>query len=312
MQIRENIWAFKYAPSSIDQMIGTKQLKDFGNNLVKEGQIPNLLLVGPPGIGKTTLAKLLVESIGADYTILNASLKGNIDTLRNEISQFASTVSFSGGKKYIILDEADYLNQQSTQPALRNFIDTYSKNCGFILTANYANKIIEPLQDRLQVEKFEFSKKDVPLLAKQAVEAVEKILIAEEVEYDKKAIATYVIGNVPSWRKIVNSVQKAANTSHYVGENLLTNSVDVAIEKLVTSLKAKDYSACRQWVADHVDNDVSTMFTSLEALIEQAKPQSRPHLIMLLAQYQYQAAFVADQEINLAAFCAEVMVESLL
>lgn len=307
-----NIWADKYAPTSVEGMIGTPQLKKFGSTIIEKGHIPNMLLVGRPGIGKTSLAKILVKSLGADYLLLNASLKGNIDTLRNEISQFASTRSFAGGKKYIILDEADHLNQQSTQPALRNFIDTFSKNCGFILTANYRNRIIEPLQDRLQVEEFKFEKKDIPNLAKQAVEAIENILQAEKVDYDKRAIATYVISNVPSWRKIINSVQKAATESHYVGENLLSLGSNVAVGELIKALEAKDYAGARQWVADNVDNDVSTMFTSLERLVDHAKPQSRPHLIMLLAQYQYQAAFVADQEINIAAFCAEVMVENLL
>ena len=210
----EYLWVEKYRPRSIKECVLPQHLKDIFQAFVDQEQIPNLLLSGGPGIGKTTVARALLSELDLDYLIINSSMKGNIDTLRTEIQQFASTVSFNGKRKYVILDEADYLNPQSTQPALRNFMEEFSNNCGFILTCNFKNRIIEPLHSRCSVVEFNISKKELSGLAPQFMRRIENILKMKGIKYDQKVIAELMLKHMPDWRRILNELQRYSVTGN--------------------------------------------------------------------------------------------------
>lgn len=303
-----SMWSYKYEPTTLDEYIASEALQRFAEKYIGEGNLPNMLLIGPPGIGKTTLAKILVNAVGGEYLVINASMHGNIDTLRNEIKQFASTISFSGGKKYVILDEADHLNAQSTQPALRNFIDTYSKNCGFIFTANFKNKLIEPVTERLLVEQFDIRADEKPAMALKFFERVKMILAAEGVEYDKKAIAQYIVDKAPAWRSILNKLQAYGNSRGKIDSGILNEAGGLDVGELVLGLQQKNTTAIRNWVSENAGSDISMIYTNLaQRVLSFVLPISHPEFIITIAKYQYQSAFVADQEINLAACMLEIM-----
>lgn len=303
-----SMWSYKYEPKTLEEYVASEALQRFAQKHIAESNLPNMLLIGPPGIGKTTLAKILVTAVGGEYLVINASMHGNIDTLRNEIKQFASTMSFTGGKKYVILDEADHLNAQSTQPALRNFIDTYSKNCGFIFTANYQNKLIEPVTERLLIEQFEMTAEEKPKLALQFFKRVQLILDAEGVEYDKPALAKYIMEKAPAWRSIVNKLQSYANSYGKIDAGVLNDATGLDVGELVLGLQTKNTSTVRDWVSENSTADISMLYTNLaNRVISFVQPLSHPEFIILIAKYQYQSAFVADQEINLAACMLEIM-----
>jgi DNA polymerase III delta prime subunit len=302
------LWTEKYRPKTIADTILPEDLKTTFQKFVDNKHIPNLLLAGPPGIGKTTVAKAMLEELGCDYIIINGSLNGNIDTLRNEIMQFASSVSFSGGRKYVILDEADYLNPNSTQPALRNFMEEYSKNCGFILTCNFINRIIDPLHSRCSVVKFGFSTADAPKLLSLFFKRTCYVLDQENIEYDKQTVAALIKKHFPDWRRVINELQRYS-AGGKIDSGILTSLSDDNFKELVGYLKAKSFMDMRKWCVENSDSDSSIFRKLYDASVDILKPNSIPQLVLIIAESQYKAAFVADPEINLVACLTNVMVE---
>lgn len=303
----EFLWVEKYRPKTVEDTILSTELKNTFQQFVNQKEIPNLILAGGPGIGKTTIAKAMLEELKCSYIVINGSMNGNIDTLRNEIKNFASTISFVGGRKYVILDEADYLNPQSTQPALRNFMEEYSSNCGFILTCNFLNRIIEPLHSRCSVVQFKINSKDKPKLASQFMKRVMNILDAENIPYEEKVVAELIKKHFPDWRRVLNELQRYSATGK-IDTGLLSNMTEVSIKNLISAIKEKDFTTMRKWVAENLDNEPAVLFRNFfEHSVEYFTAQSVPQLIILLGDYQYKSAFVADQEINTVAFLTEVM-----
>lgn len=304
----EFLWVEKYRPKTINDCILPDELKQTFNQFVTNGQIPNLLLTGGAGVGKTTVARAMLDQIGADYIVINGSMNGNIDTLRNDIQQFASSVSLAGGRKYVILDEADYLNANSTQPALRNFMEEYSRNCGFILTCNFKNRIIEPLHSRCSVVEFKIAKSDLAKLAGQFFKRVVTILDSEGISFDKAVVAEVVKQHLPDWRRVLNELQRYSATGK-IDSGIFADQLKDNLATLVALLKAKNFKEMRSWVGENADIDSTSLFRAFyDQAYKFAKPQSIPELVLLISKYQYQDAFVADHEINLAAFLTEVMV----
>lgn len=305
--MKEFLWCEKYRPKTINECILPDNLKVTFQQFVDDRCVPNLLLTGGPGVGKTTVAKAMLEQLGVDYIVINGSMNGNIDTLRNEIKDFASTMSFVGGRKYVILDEADYLNPQSTQPALRNFMEEYSKNCGFFLTCNFKNRIIEPLHSRCSVVEFNIPKAGRPKVAAQFYKRVIDILALEQVEFDGKVVAKMVENYFPDFRRIINELQRYGATGK-IDSGILAETGDVPIQELVKFIKNKSFTEVRKWVSQNSDIDTSTVFRKLyDTANEKMKSHSIAQLVLILADYQYKAAFVADQEINTVACMTEIM-----
>jgi len=298
----------KYRPTTIKDTILPDDLSKTFSEFIEKG-IPNLLLCGGPGVGKTTVARAMLEQIGSDYIIINGSMNGGIDTLRNDIKSYASTVSLNGNRKFVILDEADYLNPQSTQPALRNFMEEYSKNCGFILTANYKNRIIEPLHSRCSVVEFAISKQDKPKLAQKFMTRVQHILEQEKIEYDKKAIGELIIKYFPDWRRVLNEIQRYSSSGK-IDVGILTQMSDGSFNTLIQALKKKEFNQMRKWVAENLDNDPTTIYRKLyDSCNVNMKENTIPILVTTIADYQYKSAFVADQEINLVACLTTLMID---
>ena len=307
--MQEFLWVEKYRPNRLEDCILPDELKNTFQQFINQQNIPNLLLSGSAGVGKTTVAKAMLEELGADYIVVNGSLHGNIDTLRTEIMNFATTVSFSEGRKYVILAEADYLNPQSTQPALRNFMEEYSKNCGFILTCNFKNRIIEPLQSRCSVIDFLFPKKLAPSLAGSFFTRVKTILDEEQVKYDEKVLAEIIQRHFPDWRRVLNELQRYS-VSGIIDIGILSNSSQNAFKSLIALLKGKQFSDMRKWVAQNIDSDPTSIMRQLyDSSSEVIKASSIPQLVLLIGEYQYKSAFVADQEVNLVAFLTQVMAD---
>ena len=305
----EFLWVEKYRPKTISETILPDNLKQTFQEFVNQGNIPNLLLSGSAGCGKTTVARAMLEELGCDYIVINGSLNGNIDTLRNEIMQFASSVSLMGGRKYVILDEADYLNPNSTQPALRNFMEEFSRNCGFILTCNFKNRIIDPLQSRCSVVEFKIKKTDLPALASQMMKRLMHILDTESVVYDKAVLAELIKKHYPDWRRVINELQRYSATGK-IDSGLLANITESSYKDLIRFLKEKDFTNTRKWVAENIDTDATAIFRTLyDTASMYVSKNSVPGLVLILAKYQYQAAFVADHEINLMACLTEMMIE---
>jgi DNA polymerase III delta prime subunit len=309
MEHAEFLWVEKYRPRKIEDCVLTSELKSTFSSFVEKGEIPNLLLTGSAGVGKTTVARAMLEEIGADYIVVNGSMNGNIDTLRTEILQFASTVSFSGGRKYVILDEADYLNANSTQPALRNFMEEFSSNCGFILTCNFVNRIIEPLHSRCSVINFNVTKQELPQLAARFFKRVVNILNAEQVEFDKSVVAELINKHVPDWRRVLNELQRYSHNGK-IDAGIFVNLNEESFKSLVGYLKSKNFTEMRKWVAENTDSDSSALFRKLyDTAYLHIKPNSIPQLVLILADYQYKDAFVADKEINIVAAMTQIMVD---
>jgi DNA polymerase III delta prime subunit len=305
----EVLWVERYRPRVIDDAILPQRTKDTFNKYVSDGSVPNLLLTGGPGVGKTTVAKAMLEELGCDYIVKNGSLNVGIDTLRYEISSFASAVSFSGGRKYVIFDEADYLNAANVQPALRNFIEEYSKNCGFIFTCNYKNRLIEPLRSRLSEVDFSIENSDKPKLAAQFFKRIVAILKQEEVDFDQKVVAKVIERHFPDFRRVLTELQSYA-ASGKIDEGIFVNLKQESIDHLFELLKAKNFTEMRKWVAANSDQDVNEMFRAIyDAAIERVELRSMPGFVVTLADYMYKANFVADPEINLVAFLTEIMIE---
>ena len=305
----EFLWCEKYRPKTIAETILPKNLKTTFQAMVDTGELPNMLFTGTAGLGKTTVARALCNELGLDYILINGSEEGNIETLRGKIKQFASSISLSGGYKVVILDEADYLNAQSTQPALRGFIEQFSSNCRFILTCNFKNRIIEPLHSRTGVYEFNTSKKDLADLAGQFMKRIEFILKEENCTYHPSAIAEIIKKHLPDWRRVINECQRLSTAS---GGNIEINSVQgmdgKSFNDLAAFLKAKDFKKMRQWVVNNLDLDASVIFRGIyDRMYDVIKPQSVPQLVLILADYQYKQAFVADYEINIVACMTEIM-----
>lgn len=303
----EFLWVQKYRPNTIEDTILPAKLKSVFAEFVKLNNIPNMILTGGAGIGKTTVAKAMLETIGADYIVINGSMSGGIETLRVDIANFASTVSFTGGRKYVILDEADYLTAK-TQASLRNFMEEFSANCGFILTCNFPNKIIEPLHSRNSVIDFKIDKKDAPKLCMEFFKRVQTILEAENVEYDKAAVAKTVERYYPDWRRTLNELQRYSVTGK-IDEGILAISDRGPIVSLIKHMKDKNFTEVRKWVGENSDMEASVLYRALYDVLPEYV-NGGPGLaeaIVTLAEYQYKEAFVADSEINRAAAFAILM-----
>jgi len=303
------LWVEKYRPQTVDECILPSELKATFQQFVDNKSIPNLLLSGSAGTGKTSVAKAMLRELRCDFIVINGSMRGNIDTLRNEIQNFASAVSLTGGRKYVILDEADYLNPQSTQPALRNFMEEFSKNCGFILTCNYRNRIIDPLHSRCSTIEFTIPGGEKPKLAADFFKRVKQILTDEEINYNDKVVAEVISKHFPDFRRVLNQLQRyAANGT--IDSGLLASISDVSIDSLVDYLKEKNFTKMRRWVGENLDNDPQAIFRKLyDSSNKYVKHEHIPKLVMILAEYQYKAAFVADPEVNLVACLTEIMID---
>jgi DNA polymerase III delta prime subunit len=302
------LWVEKYRPKKVEDCILPEAIKNTFQEFVNRKEIPNLLLSGTAGVGKTTIAKALCEEVGCDYIIINGSDESGIDVLRTKIKSYASSVSLSGGRKVIIIDEADYLNPNSTQPALRGAIEEYAENCSFIFTCNFKTRIIDPIHSRCSVIDFKMNGSKAKMAA-QFFKRVEWILEQEGITYKKEVVANIVTKYFPDNRRILNELQRYS-ISGTIDESTLTHISDIQIESLIKALKEKDFSSTRKWVTSNLDNDPVRLFRKLyEGLYEVLKPNSVPQLVLILAKYQYQAAFVADQEINTIACLTEIMVD---
>ena len=301
------LWVEKYRPQTVAETILSDNLKSTFQKIVESKEIPNMLFTGTAGTGKTTVARALCNELDLDYILINGSEEGNIDTLRTKIKQFASSVSLQGGYKVVILDEADYLNAQSTQPALRGFIEEFANNCRFILTCNFKNRIIEPLHSRCSVYEFNTSKKDLQGLCAQFLKHIGKILDKEGVGYDQMVLVDLIMKYVPDWRRVLNELQRYS-ISGRIDAGILVNLSDKSFDDLFTHLKSKDFKKMRQWVVNNIDTDASSIFRGIyDRMIDKVKPQSVPQLVLILADYQYKNAFVADMELNVVACMTEIM-----
>lgn len=308
--LEDFLWCEKYRPKKIEDTILPAELKATFQQFVNQENIPNLLLNGPAGCGKTTVARAMLEELGCDYIVINGSMNGNIDTLRNEIKNFASAVSLSGGRKYVILDEADYLNANSTQPALRNFMEEYSKNCGFILTCNFKNRIIDPLHSRCTVIDFKIKKSELPTLATQMMKRLVGILGTENIEYDKAVVAEVLKKHFPDWRRVINELQRYSATGK-IDSGILVNLQEVSLKELMTMLKDRDFTNMRKWVGENVDNDADVIYRKIfDQANQYLTTSSVPMIILIIGKYQYQHAFAADSEINLVCCLTEIMMEA--
>jgi len=307
MEIRDEqfLWVEKYRPRNLDHCILPQDQKDFFQVFLDKGEIQNMLLCGSAGVGKTTVARALCEQLETDYIIINGSEESGIDVLRTKIKQFASSVSFSGKTKVVILDEADYLNPNSTQPALRAFIEEFSSNCRFIFTCNFKNRIIAPLHSRCAVVEFKLTKEDKPKIAAKFMKRLKLILENENIAYDEKVVATLLMKYFPDYRRILNELQRYS-VAGKIDEGILINISDASFNDLVSSLKDKDWKKMRSWVVNNSDQESTAIFRKIyDQLVDQVIQV--PQLVLLLADYQYKAAFVVDQEINLVACLTEIM-----
>ena len=305
------LWVEKYRPKTIKDTVLSPELKTLFQTFVDNNNVPNLLLTGSQGIGKTTVAKAMLEELGADYIVINGSDEGRlIDTLRTKIKNFASSVSLAGGRKYVILDEADYCNAETVQPALRNFMEEFSKNCGFIMTCNFVNKIIQPLHSRCSVVEFKIANKDKPAMAKGLYTRILDILKQENISFDEKVIREVLAKHFPDNRRILNELQRYSATGH-IDSGILANLSETSIKELMQLLKDKEFTSVRKWVGKNIDGDVAPMFRKIyDTITQYVKPTSIPQVVVTLADYQYKSAFVADQEVNFMAFLTELMVET--
>jgi len=302
------LWTEKYRPKAIKDCILPDRLKKPFQEYVNQSNIPNLLLSGGAGVGKTTVAKAMCDEIGCDSLVINGSDESGIDTFRVKIKNYASSMSLAGGRKVIIIDEADYLNPNSTQPALRNAIEEFAGNCSFIFTCNYKNRIIDPLHSRCAVVDFTLRNGEKAKMASQFMKRITNILGDEKIEYDDKVIIELIKKHFPDFRRVINELQRYSNFGK-IDIGILAQIGDVPIEKVVGLIHEKNFKEIRKWIATN-DVDSNTLFRKLyDTLYEKLKSHSIPKAVLILADYQYKAAFVSDQEINTVACLTELMVE---
>lgn len=301
------LWVEKYRPTTVDETILPSFYKKAFKSYLEQGSIPNLILSGSPGIGKTTVAKAMVEELGASYMMLNGSLEANKDSLRNEIKEFASSTSMKGGRKYVILDEADHLTHH-IQPALRNFMEEFAANCGFILTCNYKHRIIEPLHSRCSLVEFKFTKEEKNEIIKQVYHSILKILDTENIEYDKKVVAEVIKKYFPDLRKMLNELQKYS-VNGKIDTGVLTDFDEISLKKLLQHIKDKNFNQMRDWVATS-DVDQQEVFHKLyEVSNKYFTPSSAAQLVLILADYQDKATRAVNPDINLAAALVEMSIQ---
>jgi len=305
------LWVEKFRPSSIDDCVLPVEIKKVFQNIVDTGEVPNLLLTGTSGIGKTTVAKALCNQLGCDWLMINGSNEGRmIDTLRTTITNYASTVSFSGGKKIIIIDEADYMNKESVQPAMRGLIEEFSNNCRFFFTCNYKNKILPALQSRCSVIDFRIKREDKPELAQKFSDIAMKLLDSEKITYKPDVVAKLVVRYFPDFRRVLNELQNNA-VSGQIDASILEASSNENFNQLIGFLQEKDFTQMRKWVAQNIDNDHVGLYRQVyDSLFLKLKKQSVPDAVLIIADYSYKSAFVADQEINMVACLTELMMNS--
>jgi DNA polymerase III delta prime subunit len=303
--MQEFLFVEKYRPQTIEECVLPKSLKNTFLSIVDTGELPNMMFTGSAGVGKTTVARALCNELGMDYMMINGSEDGNIDTLRGKIKQFASTISLQGGQKVVILDEADYLNPQSTQPALRGFIEEFSKNCRFILTCNFKNRIIDPLHSRCSIYEFNLGNKEK--MATQFMARLQFILDSERIIYDNAVIAELIMKYIPDWRRVINECQRYGMSGH-IDTGILTTLSETSIKGLMADLKSKNFKKMRKWVSDNIDVESSKLFRMVyDNMVEYVSPSSIPQLVLILADYSYKDSFVADHELNVVACMTEIM-----
>lgn len=303
------LWVERYRPHTVADTILPADLKAIFQKFVNDKNLPNMTLHGGPGVGKTTIARAILEEIDCDYIIINGSMNGNIDTLRNDIANFASSMSFTGTRKYVILDEADYLNPNSTQPALRNFMEEFSKNCGFILTCNNKNRIIRALQSRAPVVDFSIKQEEMPKLASQFMKRAEFILNEEKVPFDKKVLSVVISKHFPDWRRILNELQRYSATGA-IDNGILSKFQELPIKEVIKLCKTKEFEAIRKWTSENSDLDQNDVFSLIYENADMFfTKRSIPVLILKIAEYQYKGSFVANQELNILAFFVEIIRE---
>lgn len=301
------LWTEKYRPKKIEDCILPERLKKPFQEYVNQSNIPNLLLAGGAGVGKTTVAKAMCEEIGCDYMVINGSDESGIDTFRTKIKNYASSMSLTGGRKVIIIDEADYLNPNSTQPALRNAIEEFASNCSFIFTCNYKNRIIEPLHSRCAVIDFGLKNGEKAKMASAFFKRTQSILQSEKIDADEKVLAELVKKHFPDFRRVLNELQRYSQFGK-IDTGILVQIADISIDELSKHIVAKDFGAIRKWVSSHEIDNTSLFRKLYDTLSDTLKPSSVPQAVVILADYQYKAAFVADQEINTVACLTEIMV----
>ena len=307
MMSEQYLWVERYRPQTIDECILPTSLKTTFRQFIDSGELPNFLFCGGAGVGKTTVAKALCNEVGAEYLFINGSEESGIDVLRSKIKNFASSVSLTDAKKVVILDEADYLNPNSTQPALRAFIEEFSNNCRFIFTCNFKNRIIEPLHSRCSVVEFKIENSDKPKIMSQFFKRVTGILKTENIEFNQQVVVELVAKHFPDYRRILNELQRYS-VSGKIDEGLLVNLSDESYTELVKNLKAKNFTEVRKWVGKNSDTESTELFRQLyEKAVDFIDQGSIPQLVLILAEYQYRAAFVADREINIMAALTEIM-----
>ena len=304
------LWVEKYRPRTIEDCILPESIKKTLRDVVSQNKIPNLMFTGTSGIGKTTAARAICNETQADYLIINGSDEGRmIDTLRTKLTQFCSTISLSGSRKVVIIDEADYMNADSVQPAMRNFTERFADNCSFIFTCNYKNRIIEPIHSRCAVIDFSLKNGEKQVIAARFMKRVEGILSDESIDYDKEVIAKLVLKHFPDFRRVLNELQRYS-TSGEINSGVLANIKEMNLKELIDSLREKNFSKMRQWVVANVDNDPATVYRKIyDELYNVVDKGSIPQAVLTIAEYQYKSAFVADQEINLVACLVELMAE---
>ena len=304
------LWVEKYRPRTIEDCILPESIKKTLRDVVSQNKIPNMMFTGTSGIGKTTAARAICNETQADYLIINGSDEGRmIDTLRTKLTQFCSTISLSGSRKVVIMDEADYMNADSVQPAMRNFTERFADNCSFIFTCNYKNRIIEPIHSRCAVIDFSLKNGEKQVIAARFMKRVEGILTDESIDYDKEVIAKLVLKHFPDFRRVLNELQRYS-TSGEINSGVLANIKEMNLKELIDSLREKNFSKMRQWVVANVDNDPATVYRKIyDELYTVVDKGSIPQAVLTIAEYQYKSAFVADQEINLVACLVELMAE---
>ena len=306
--LKQVLWTERYRPKKVEDCILPDEIKRTFQEYANKKEIPNLLLSGTAGVGKTTIAKALCNEVGCDFLVINGSDESGIDVLRNKIKNYASSVSLTGGRKVIIIDEADYLNPNSTQPALRGAIEEFASNCSFIFTCNFKNRIIDPIHSRCSVIDFKLNGSK-PKMAATFFKRVEWILEQENINYNKEVVAAVITKHFPDNRRILNELQRYS-VSGVIDAGILSTVSDIQLNELINSLRNKDFGVTRKWVTANSDQDSSVLFRKIyDGLYDKLQPNSVPQLVLILAKYQYQNAFVADSEINVTACLVEIMID---